>query len=169
MTFADVLADPQLYESIWSTSSYPLHPKTTGEIDVVMTWTLWFFIAAFLLLIIPDIFRIYNRKYSLFSVVYKRVIRLKELYAVGPQIYLVLGCTVVFLFVVLGYISPMAAIAGMLIAAFGDAAAAIIGRRYGTHKFKTIFQKRLVLKCLFAMKSITSYTMIYRLRMRSIG
>ena len=135
------LADPELYLTIWKTSEYPLLPTTTGDLQVKMIWTLMFFIAAFLFLIIPDIFRIYNRKYSLFSGVYKRVIRMKELYAVGPQIYLTLACAFVFLLAVLGFFSPIVAIAGMMIAAFGDAAAALIGRKYGKHKFDTVFQK----------------------------
>ncbi len=134
-------ADTNLYYSIWQSSEYPLTPDFTEESFIVFTWTFFFFIATILLLLIPDIFRIYNRKYSIFSGVYKMVIRMKEFYTVGPQIYLIVGCTFTFLLSVLGYIEPLVAIAAMLIAAIGDAAAAIIGRRYGTHKFNTIFQK----------------------------
>ncbi|MHA1292976.1 MAG: hypothetical protein ACTSQJ_09940 [Promethearchaeota archaeon] len=134
-------SDPELYYSIWRTLDYPLQPKNTEQIKIALIWTFMFFIAAIILFIIPDIFRIYNRKYSIFSGVYKKVIRMKELYAVGPQIYLVLACTFIFLFAVFGLISPIVAVAGMMIAAFGDAAAAIIGRKYGKHKFNTFFQK----------------------------
>ncbi|MHA1148214.1 MAG: hypothetical protein ACTSR8_08210 [Promethearchaeota archaeon] len=135
------LSDPDLYYSIWSTSDYPLHPSSATEPMITLSWTLMFFISATILLIIPDVFRIYNRKFSVFSGVYKKVIRLKELYAVGPQIYLTLACTIVFLFAVLGVFTPSVAIAGMMIAAFGDAAAAIFGRKFGKHKFNTIIQK----------------------------
>jgi dolichol kinase len=99
------------------------------------------FISALLLLLIPDVFRIYNRKYSIFSGVYKKVIRLKEFYTVGPQIYLTLACAFVFLLSMLGIFIPSIALAAMMIAAFGDAAAAIFGRKYGEHQFKTILQK----------------------------
>ena len=134
--------DPDLYFSIWQTDVYPLDPATTPELQIAMTWTFMFFISAMIFLIIPDIFRIYNRKYSIFSGVYKMVIRMKELYAVGPQIYLVLSCTFVFLFVNLNIINPLVALAAMFIAAFGDAAAALIGRRFGKHKFKTVLQEK---------------------------
>ena len=135
------LADPELYYSIWGTSEYPLPPATSNDVMITFNWTFMFFLCAILLLIIPDIFRIYNRKYSLFSGVYKKVIRMKELYSVGPQIYLTLACTFVFLLAILGIFIPGVAIAGMMIAAFGDAAAAIFGRKFGTHKFDTILQK----------------------------
>ncbi len=134
------LDDPNLYYSLWQTDVYPLDPAITPEFQIAMTWTFMFFISAMIFLIIPDIFRIYNRKYSIFSGVYKMVIRKKELYAVGPQIYLVLSCTFVFLFVNLNLLDPMVALAAMFIAAFGDAAAALIGRKFGTHKFNTVFQ-----------------------------
>ncbi|MHA1272104.1 MAG: hypothetical protein ACTSQP_01645 [Promethearchaeota archaeon] len=135
------VSDPDLYYSIWKTHEYPLNPKSTSNLEVTIKWTLMFFISALIFLTIPDIFRIYNRKYSIFSGVYKRVIRLKEFYTLGPQVYLTLGCTFTFLLAVLGIFIPAVAIAGMMIAAFGDAAAAIIGRRFGKHKFQTFIQR----------------------------
>ncbi len=135
------LYDPQLYYSIWSISDYPFVPTSANELQVMASWTFMFFLSATIFLIIPDIFRIYNRKYSMFSGVYKMVIRKKELYSLGPQIYLTISCTFVFLLSILGLIEPMVALAGMMIAGFADAAAAIIGRKYGTHKFKTLLQK----------------------------
>ena len=135
------LNDPQLYYSIWSISDYPYVPSTANDLQVMASWTFMFFVSATIFLIIPDIFRIYNRKYSMFSGVYKMVIRKKELYSLGPQIYLTISCTFVFLLSILGFIEPLVALAGMMIAGFADAAAAIIGRKYGTHKFKTVVQK----------------------------
>ncbi|MFO8018465.1 MAG: hypothetical protein R6U96_07505 [Promethearchaeia archaeon] len=139
--FQVYLDGPDLYHSIWNITEYPLPPTTSSDLEVVFSWTLMLFISALLLLLIPDAFRIYNRKYSIFSGVYKKVIRLKELYTVGPQIYLTLGCTFIFLLAVLGIFIPSVTLAAMLIAAFGDAAAAIFGRKYGKHRFKTVFQK----------------------------
>jgi dolichol kinase len=135
------LNDPQLYYSIWSISDYPFIPSTANELQVMASWTFMFFISATIFLIIPDIFRIYNRKYSMFSGVYKMVIRKKELYTLGPQIYLTISCTFVFLLSLLGLFEPLVTLAGMMIAGFADAAAAIFGRKYGTHKFKTTLQK----------------------------
>lgn len=134
------LIDVDLYYSLWQTNQYPLVPSETEPELIIFTWTFMFFICALLLLLIPDLFRIYNRKYSMFSGVYKRVIRMKEFYTVGPQIYLTIGCTFVFLLSIFGVVLPIVGLAGMLIAAFGDAAAAIIGRKYGAHKFNTILQ-----------------------------
>ena len=135
------LNDPQLYYSIWNISDYPFVPSTTNELQVTASWTFMFFVSASIFLIIPDIFRIYNRKYSMCSGVYKMVIRKKELYSLGPQIYLTISCTFVFLLSILGFFDPMVALAGMMIAGFADAAAAIFGRKYGKHKFKTVIQK----------------------------
>ncbi len=133
------LTDKNLYYSIWNIKNYPLNPKSTSNLQIALSWTFMFFLSALMLLLIPDMFRIYNRKYSIFSGVYKRVIRMKELYALGPQIYLTLSCAFVFLFVMLNFIPPAVAIAGMMIAAFGDAAAAIFGRKFGKHQFETFF------------------------------
>lgn len=141
MIYDVYLADPQLYYTIWHISEYPLPPNSSANLTIAFTWTFMLFICATMFLLIPDIFRIYNRKYSLFSGIYKKVIRLKELYACGPQIYLTLSCTFVFLFAVLGIISVPVVIAGILIAAFGDAAAAIIGRKFGKHQFNTFFER----------------------------
>lgn len=135
------LNDPQLYYSIWGVSEYPFIPSTANELQVTASWTFMFFISATIFLMIPDIFRIYNRKYSMFSGVYKMVIRKKELYSLGPQIYLTLSCTFIFLLSILGLFEPLVALAGIMIAGFADAAAAIFGRKYGTHKFKTTLQK----------------------------
>lgn len=139
--FQIYLDGPELYYSIWQTSEYPLPPNSVSNLDIVFSWTLMLFISALLLLLIPDVFRIYNRKYSIFSGVYKKVIRLKEFYTVGPQIYLTLACTFVFLLSMLGIFITSISLAAMMIAAFGDAAAAIIGRKYGKHRFNTILQK----------------------------
>lgn len=139
--FQVYLEGPELYYSIWQTSEYPLPPNSTPNLKIIFSWTLMLFISALLLLLIPDVFRIYNRKYSIFSGVYKKVIRLKEFYTVGPQIYLTLACTFVFLLSMLGIFIPRISLAAMMIAAFGDAAAAIFGRKYGKHKFNTILQK----------------------------
>jgi dolichol kinase len=135
------LFDENLYSSLWGITDYPLPPLTADQLKITFSWTFMFFISATIFLIIPDIFRIYNRKYSMFSGVYKRVIRMKELYTLGPQIYLVISCTGVFLFTVLGVFPPFVALAAMMIAALADAAAAIFGRKYGKHKFKTPLQK----------------------------
>lgn len=139
--FQVYLDGPELYYSIWNTAEYPLPPSNTEEIYIIFSWTFMLFVAATIFLLVPDVFRIYNRKYSLYSGIYKKVIRMKELYSVGPQIYLTVGCMFVFMLSIFGLISPLVSLAGMMIAAFGDAAAAIIGRKYGKHQFHTLLQR----------------------------
>ncbi len=132
---------PDFYQWIWQTSIYPYPPSTAEELDIAMGFTLMFFLAAVILLIIPDMFRIFNRKYSIFSGVYKKTLRMKEFYASGPQIYLTVSFTIMFLLSYYGIIHYRITLAAMAIAAFADAAAAVVGRKYGKHTLRTLFNK----------------------------
>ncbi|MHA1270078.1 MAG: hypothetical protein ACTSPY_09860 [Candidatus Helarchaeota archaeon] len=88
-----------------------------------------------ILILIPDIIRILNYKYSIFKQ-FANVMREKERNAVGPHICLIIGCLVPMILISEYLIS----IAGAVIAIFSDAAASLIGRRYGKHKLP--FAKR---------------------------
>jgi len=87
------------------------------------------------LILIPDIIRVFNYKYSMFKK-FSIVMRNKEKNAIGPHICLVIG-SLVPMIIIPEYLISMA---GIIIAIFSDAAASLVGRKFGKHKLP--FNKR---------------------------
>ena len=64
------------------------------------------------------------------------MLRNKEKNAAGPQIYIITGFIFSYMLYMADLIHIAAVFSGILIACLSDAAAALIGRRYGKHKIK---------------------------------
>lgn len=97
--------------------------------------TLMGLIGALILAIISDLIRIiWSPEYSLFNFLSKSMLRNKEKNAAGPHIYLITGMIFSYMLYMVGLVHILAFFTGALIACLSDAAAALIGRRYGKHK-----------------------------------
>ena len=62
------------------------------------------------------------------------MLRNKEINATGPQIYIITGFIFSYMLYMVGILHILAVFSGILIACLSDAAAALVGRRYGKHK-----------------------------------
>jgi dolichol kinase len=90
-------------------------------------------------MIIPDLIRVlWGPEHSIFHLLTKAVLRKKEYNAVGPQIYLVTGVIFSYILYMFGIVHILIFFAGVLIACFSDALAALIGRSFGTHEVKCL-------------------------------
>lgn len=115
------------------------YPYTLLDPQAVIDLTMFALIATLVLTIISDLIRVlWGPQYSIFNYVTREVLRKKELNAMGPQIYLITGVIVSYLIYVMGLIDILAVVAGVLIACFSDALAALIGRKWGKHKVTCI-------------------------------
>jgi len=81
------------------------------------------------LLMIPDLFRVFNFRSTIFKN-FTKVMRDKEKNAVGPHICLTVGSLIPMLLIP----NYLIAIAGIIIAVFSDAAASLVGRKFGKRK-----------------------------------
>ncbi len=125
------------YNFLWGLVSD--YPYTPGDPQAVMDLTMFALIATLVLTIIADIIRVqWGAEYSIFNYVTRDVLRKKEYNAAGPQIYLITGVITSYLLFVVGFVHLLAVLAGILVACFSDAAAALIGRKYGKHKVTCI-------------------------------
>ncbi len=123
------------YELIWGPIS--LFPYTHGQFQAVIDLTMMALIGALMFAIISDIIRIiWSPEYSIFNFLTKSMLRNKEINATGPQIYIITGFIFSYMLYMVGFLNHRAFFAGVLIACLSDAAAALIGRRYGKHKVK---------------------------------
>ncbi len=97
--------------------------------------TLMGLIGALILAIISDLIRIiWSPEYSLFNFLSRAILRNKEKNAAGPHIYLITGMIFSYMLYMVGLVHILAFFTGALIACLSDAAAALIGRKYGKHK-----------------------------------
>ncbi len=121
------------YELIWGPIS--LFPFTIGDFQAVIYLTMMALIGALMFAIISDLIRIiWGPEYSLFNFLTKSMLRNKEINATGPQIYIITGFIFSYMLYMAGIIHILAFFAGVLIACLSDAAAALIGRKFGKHK-----------------------------------
>jgi len=121
------------YELIWGPIS--LFPYTHGQFQAVIDLTMMALIGALIFAIISDIIRIiWSPEYSIFNFLTKSMLRNKEINATGPQIYIITGFIFSYMLYMVGFLHIFALFSGVLIACLSDAAAALIGRRYGKHK-----------------------------------
>ena len=121
------------YELIWGPIS--LFPFIQGDFQAVIYLTMMALIGALMFAIISDLIRIiWGPEYSIFNFLTKSMLRNKEINATGPQIYIITGFIFSYMLYMVGILHILAVFSGILIACLSDAAAALIGRRYGKHK-----------------------------------
>jgi len=121
------------YELIWGPIS--LFPYTHGQFQAVIDLNMMALIGALIFAIISDLIRIiWSPEYSMFNFLTKSMLRNKEINAMGPQIYIITGFIFSYMLYMVGFLHILSFFTGVLIACFSDAAAALIGRRYGKHK-----------------------------------
>lgn len=115
------------------------YPFTKGDFQAVISLTMFSLIGSLVFVIISDLIRIlWGPEYSIFSFLTRAVLRDKENNAAGPHIYLISGIVLSYMLYFVGLVNVLAFFAGALIACLSDAAAALIGRKYGNHKIKCI-------------------------------
>ena len=76
-------------------------------------------------------------RYSL-NLLTKPILRNKEFNAISPAIYLITGMIFTYILYLDGYFHILVITASVLISCLSDAAAALIGRKYGKHKVRCI-------------------------------
>ncbi len=127
-----------LYNVLWGDIILQ-YPFSFSDHKAVINLTFFALIAALFFSIISELIRVLlGSEYSLFNVITKSVLRNNEFNAIGPQIYLLAGVILSYLFYIMGLAPGDVIMAAILIACLSDALAAIIGRRYGQHKVKCI-------------------------------
>jgi dolichol kinase len=125
------------YNLLWGDIN--LYPYAFGDFQAVIDLTLFALFATLILAILADIIRVlWGPEYSVFNFLTRAVLRKKEYNAAGPQIYLISGVILSYLLYVMGLVHILAVTAGILVACFSDALAALIGRKYGKHKVTCI-------------------------------
>ena len=121
------------YELIWGPIS--LFPFILGDSQSIIYLTMMALIGALMFAIISDLIRnIWGPEYSIFNFLTKSMLRNKEMNATGPQIYIITGFIFSYMLYMVGILHILAVFSGILIACLSDAAAALVGRRYGKHK-----------------------------------
>ena len=126
-----------IYYPLWGSLS--AFPYTIGDFQAIIDLTMFALIATLIFAIISDLIRVlWGAEYSIYSMLTRAVLRNKEFNAMGPQIQLVCGAIFAYWLYTLGLIPISAAMAAILVACLSDAAAALIGRKYGKHKVKCI-------------------------------
>ena len=121
------------YYPLWGDLS--AFPYTLGDFQAIVDLTMFALIATLIFAIISELIRVlWGTEYSLYSLLTSAVLRNKEFNSMGPQIQLVTGAIFAYWIYTLGWIPISAAMAAILIACLSDAAAALIGRKYGKHK-----------------------------------
>ncbi|MHA2130452.1 MAG: hypothetical protein ACW99L_10805 [Promethearchaeota archaeon] len=122
-----------IYTPLWGDLS--LYPFVTGEFLAVIYLMMMALIGSLMFAIISDLIRIlWSPEYSVFNFLTKSMLRKKEKNAAGPQIYIITGFVFSYMLYMVGFIHILSFFAGVLIACLSDAAAALIGRKYGKHK-----------------------------------
>ncbi len=121
------------YELIWGPIS--LFPHSHGDFQAVIDLTMMALIGGLIFAIISDLIRIiWSPEYSMFNFLTRSMLRNKEINAMGPQIYIITGFIFSYMLYMVGFLHILVFFTGVLIACLSDAAAALIGRRYGKHK-----------------------------------
>ena len=123
------------YELLWGDTS--LFYYNTGDFQAVIGLTMMALIGALMFALISDLIRIiWGPEYSVFNFLTKTMLRKKERNAAGPQIYIITGFIFSYMLYMVNILHILAVFSGILIACLSDAAAALIGRRYGKHKIQ---------------------------------
>ncbi len=123
------------YELIWG--DVALFYYIPGDPRAIIGLTMMALIGALMFALISDLIRIiWGPEYSVFNFLTKSMLRNKEKNAAGPQIYIITGFIFSYMLFMAGILNILAVFSGILIACLSDAAAALIGRRYGKHKIQ---------------------------------
>jgi len=123
------------YELLWGDTS--LFYYNPGDFQAVIGLTMMALIGALMFALISDLIRIiWGPEYSVFNFLTKSMLRKKERNAAGPQIYIITGFIFSYMLYMANILHILAVFSGILIACLSDAAAALIGRRYGKHKIQ---------------------------------
>jgi dolichol kinase len=121
------------YNAVWG--DIMDYPFTFQDPKALVYLTMMGIMGSLFFAIISDIIRVLRGpEYSLFNFITKSMLRNKERNAAGPQVYIITGFMFSYMLYMAGLLNIFAYFAGILIACFSDAAAALIGRRYGKHK-----------------------------------
>ena len=121
------------YELLWGNVS--LFPYVIGDQQAIVGLTMMGLLGALIFALISDLIRVLKGpEYSLFNFISRSILRNKEKNALGPQIYIITGIVFSYVLYMAGILEIKAFYAGILIACFSDAAAALIGRKFGKHK-----------------------------------
>jgi dolichol kinase len=124
------------YNVLWGDiAKYPyLGPNRS---QAIIDLTMMGIMGSLFFAIISDIIRVLRGpEYSLFNFITKSMLRKKEKNAAGPQVYIITGFMFSYMLFMTGFLNVFAYFAGILIACFSDAAAAIVGKKFGKHKDK---------------------------------
>ncbi|MFX0083341.1 MAG: hypothetical protein ACFE94_16465 [Candidatus Hodarchaeota archaeon] len=123
------------YNLIWGDLS--LFSYTINDPQALIGLTMMALIGALMFALISDLIRIiWGPEYSVFNFLTKSMLRNKERNAAGPQIYIITGFVFSYMLFMAGILDILAVFSGILIACLSDAAAALIGRKYGKHKIQ---------------------------------
>ncbi|MFX1435637.1 MAG: phosphatidate cytidylyltransferase, partial [Promethearchaeota archaeon] len=123
------------YEFLWG--DVTLFPYAIGDPLGLKHLTMMALIGALMFAIISDLIRILKGpEYSIFNFLTRSMLRNKEINATGPQIYIITGFIFSYMLYLAGLIEILPFFAGILIACLADAAAALMGRKFGKHKVK---------------------------------
>lgn len=121
------------YELLWGNIS--LFPYAIGDHQAVIDLTMMALLGSLFFALISDLIRILKGpEYSFMNFISRSILRNKEKNALGPQIYIITGFVFSYMFYMAGIMHILTFFAGILIACLSDAAAALIGRKYGKHK-----------------------------------
>ncbi|MFW9989345.1 MAG: hypothetical protein ACFFC3_11875 [Candidatus Odinarchaeota archaeon] len=124
---------PPVYEIIWGPLS--LYPFGSGDFQAIIYLIMMGLIGSLIFAIIADIIRVIRGpEYSIFNYLTHSMLRNKEINATGPQIYIITGFIFSYMLYMAGIIHILVFFTGLLVACLSDAAAALIGKRYGKHK-----------------------------------
>jgi len=121
------------YELLWG--PYELFPYVIGDHQGVIDLTMMALLGSLVFALISDLIRILKGpEYSFMNFISRSILRNKEKNALGPQIYIITGFVFSYMLYMAGFMHILTFFAGVLIACLSDAAAALIGRKYGKHK-----------------------------------
>lgn len=123
------------YELLWGSVS--LFPYVIGDPQgkAVIGLTMMGLLGALIFALISDLIRVIKGpEYSIFNFISRSILRNKEKNALGPQIYIITGIVFSYMLYMANILYIEVFYAGILIACFSDAAAALIGRKFGKHK-----------------------------------
>jgi dolichol kinase len=94
--------------------------------------TFFALLATLSFVILSDFIRVlWGTRYSIYNKLTGKVLRGKEYKAAGPQVYLIVGASFAYYLYVAGLYPVGVPMAGILVACFSDALAALIGRKLG--------------------------------------
>ena len=141
-----------IYNALWGDIlTYPYALGPPWDQQAIIDYTLFALVAALVIAIISDIVRtMWGPKYSVFTFATKPMLRIKEKNAAGPHVYILTGFIFSYWLHVMGWANILVVMAAILIASLSDAAAALVGRKYGKHAVKIIKGERRTLEGFIA-------------------